>query len=287
MQIQHALKLSEKLKSVSESPQLDLELMLCHLLDKPNSYLMTWPEKELDSNIECQFQEMLERRLKGEPVAHIIGYRGFWSFDLEVSPHTLIPRPDTEVLVEKSLALCTASGARVADLGTGTGAIALALASERPGWQVVASDFVPEAVELAERNRQRLQLNNVVITQGSWFEPHSGLYDLIVSNPPYIDPEDPHLNQGDVRFEPLSALTSGKQGMADIQLIGEQARQYLKPGGWLAFEHGYDQGVSCRNLLQQLGYVEISTQCDYGENERVTYARWVGESCLQGDDDAE
>lgn len=274
MQIQDILKLSQRLEKVSESSQLDLELMLCHLLDRPSSYLYTWPEKQLDPEVTDSLLRMLERREQGEPVAHIIGHRGFWSFDLEVSPHTLIPRPDTEVLVEKALELCFVENARVADLGTGTGAIALALAKEHPAWQLVASDYVQAAVELAERNRQRLHLNNVKVVQGGWFEPHSGLYDLIVSNPPYIDPEDQHLQQGDVRYEPISALVAENKGMADIEQISDQARSFLSPGGWLLFEHGYDQGDKSRQLLQKLGYKQVDTCRDYGQNERVTFGCW-------------
>lgn len=279
MQIKQAVQLSEQLSAVSESAQLDVELMLCHLLRKPSSYLFTWPEKVLAPEIVEQLTQMIARRQKGEPVAHIIGTRGFWDFDLEVSPHTLIPRPDTEVLVEKALQLCALTDARVADLGTGTGAIALALAYEKPTWQIVASDFVADAAELAERNRKRLALDNVEVLCGSWFEPHEGSYHMIVSNPPYIDPVDPHLSQGDVRFEPLSALTAEESGMADIKVICEQARDYLLPNGVLLFEHGYDQGPVCRDLLESLGYTEIGTQRDYGDNERVTFALWPGNTC--------
>lgn len=278
MQIRDALKLSTKLEEISESPQLDLELMLCHLLERPSSYLYTWPEKQLEQTQLDALAAMLERRVQGEPVAHIIGRRGFWSFDLEVSPHTLIPRPDTEVLVEKALELCTNKVARVADLGTGTGAIALALAKEQSGWEIVASDYISQAVELAQRNSAQMQLYNMSVRQGSWFEPHSGKYDLIVSNPPYIDPDDQHLQQGDVRFEPLSALVADNKGMADIELIADQARSYLKPEGWLLFEHGYDQGTQCRRLLQDLGYKEVDTCCDYGQNERATFGRWCPEN---------
>ncbi|PIE23385.1 MAG: protein-(glutamine-N5) methyltransferase, release factor-specific [Neptuniibacter caesariensis] len=276
MQIKQALQLSEQLNAVSDSPQLDLEYLLCHVLGKQRSYLYTWPEKVLSEQQQDQLHGFITRRLKGEPVAHIIGRRGFWRLDLEVSPDTLIPRPDTEVLVEKALELCQQKQARVADLGTGSGAIALALAVEHPAWEIVASDNVPEAAALAERNRKRLQFGNVQVLQGSWFQPHDGIYDLIVSNPPYIDPDDPHLEQGDVRFEPLSALTAGNKGMADIELLADQARAYLKKDGYLIFEHGYDQGVPCRDLLQRLGYVDIGTQQDYGQNDRVTYGRWPG-----------
>lgn len=282
MQIQQALALHKQLDSVSESAALDVELMLCHLLKKPSSYLFTWPDRALDADNESKLHQLIQRRLNGEPVAHILGSRGFWDFDLEVSPHTLIPRPDTEVLVEKALELCTLDCARVADLGTGTGAIALALAWEHPHWQVIASDFVADAAKLAERNRKSLKLDNVQVVTGSWFEPHAGHYDLIVSNPPYIDPADPHLTEGDVRFEPLSALIADNHGMADIELICDQSRKYLSHGGVLMFEHGFDQGERCRHLLERLGYAEVDTACDYGNNERVTYGRWlekqVGES---------
>lgn len=275
MQIQQALALYKQLESKSESAALDVEMMLCHLLKKPSSYLFTWPDKELDKDVEAALKQLISRRSNGEPVAHILGSRGFWDFDLEVSPQTLIPRPDTEVLVEQALALCVQNEARVADLGTGTGAIALALAWERPKWQIIASDFIPDAAALAERNRQKLKLDNVQVVAGSWFEPHSGKYDLIVSNPPYIDPADPHLQCGDVRFEPLSALTAEKSGMADIELISQQARDYLVPNGVLLFEHGFDQGERCRELLAYLGFSDVETVKDYGGNDRVTFGRWL------------
>jgi release factor glutamine methyltransferase len=275
MQIQQALALYKQLESKSESAALDVEMMLCHLLKKPSSYLFTWPDKELDKDVEAALKQLISRRSNGEPVAHILGSRGFWDFDLEVSPQTLIPRPDTEVLVEQALALCVQNEARVADLGTGTGAIALALAWERPKWQIIASDFIPDAAALAERNRQKLKLDNVQVVAGSWFEPHSGKYDLIVSNPPYIDPADPHLQSGDVRFEPLSALTAENSGMADIELISQQARDYLLPNGVLLFEHGFDQGERCRELLAYLGFSDVETAKDYGGNDRVTFGRWL------------
>jgi release factor glutamine methyltransferase len=275
MQIQQALALYKQLESKSESAVLDVEMMLCHLLKKPSSYLFTWPDKELDKDVEGALKQLISRRSNGEPIAHILGSRGFWDFDLEVSPQTLIPRPDTEVLVEQALALCVQNEARVADLGTGTGAIALALAWERPKWQIIASDYIPDAAALAERNRQKLKLDNVQVVAGSWFEPHSGKYDLIVSNPPYIDPADPHLQSGDVRFEPLSALTAENSGMADIELISQQARDYLLPNGVLLFEHGFDQGERCRELLAYLGFSDVETAKDYGGNDRVTFGRWL------------
>lgn len=275
MQIQEALARSILLEDISESARVDVELILCHLLKKPRSYLFTWPDRTLTDIQRKQFEQLLARRLKGEPVAHITGLQGFWSLNLEVSPDTLIPRPDTEVLVETALRVCGERPMRVADLGTGTGAIALALAVERPSWQVVASDFVAAAAELAERNRQRLDVPNMQTLHGSWFEPHQGKYGLIVSNPPYIDPDDPHLQKGDVRFEPLTALTADANGLADIALICTQARDFLEAGGWLMIEHGYDQGLECRSLFKKLGYSQVDTVLDYGQNERVTLGCWA------------
>ena len=269
-----ALARAVELADVSDSARADVELLLCAVLDKPRSWLFTWPDKTLDEVQQTRFEQLIVRRLRGEPVAHLLGYRDFWTLRLEVSPDTLIPRPDTETLVEQALACLPAEPARVADLGTGTGAIALALASERPQWQVLATDLHPGAVALARRNAQTHDLNQVEVRQGSWCEPLDGQFDMLVSNPPYIDPADPHLQQGDVRFEPLSALTAEDKGMADIRLIASQARAYLKPGGWLLFEHGYDQGETVRQCLMELGYVAVATVQDLGGNDRVTQGCW-------------
>ena len=270
MQISDALALSTTLLEVSDSPKKDLELILCHILEKPPSYLMTWPEKALSSDQLERFQACLSRRTKGEPVAYILGYRGFWTLDLEVTPDTLIPRADTEVLIEIALARFDQSPRRVADLGTGTGAIALALASERPSWDIWGCDRIPAAVALAKRNQARYQLLNVSFVEGDWLSPLDGQFDLIVSNPPYIDSQDCHLQQGDVRFEPLSALVADEHGLADIKLIATQALPFLKPEGCLMFEHGYNQGEAVRQLLAMLGYHQIETHQDYGGNDRIT-----------------
>lgn len=258
----------------SDSARLDAELLLCHVLERPRSYLFTWPERGLtDAQLEA-FEALLARRERGEPVAHLTGRREFWNLELEVSADTLIPRPDTETLVEAALQLLAEAPRRVADLGTGTGAIALALASERPAWQLVATEKVAAAADLARRNRDRLGLANVEILQGSWCEPLAGRFDMIVSNPPYIEPEDPHLTQGDLRFEPRSALVADDAGLADIRLIAEQARTYLLAGGWLLFEHGWDQGDAVRALLLSLGYARAHTLDDLGGRPRVTRAQW-------------
>ncbi|MBF8778047.1 peptide chain release factor N(5)-glutamine methyltransferase [Pseudomonas fulva] len=258
----------------SPTERLDAELLLAAALGKPRSYLHTWPERIVSSEAAQTYDGYLQRRREGEPVAYILGQQGFWKIDLEVAPHTLIPRPDTELLVETALELQPALPARVLDLGTGTGAIALALASERPAWQVTAVDRVPEAAALAERNRQRLGLANVRIQVSHWLE---GLaderFDLIVSNPPYIAASDPHLVDGDVRFEPSSALVAGVDGLDDLRVIAAQAPSHLAPGGWLLLEHGYDQADAVQALLRENGFVQVSSRIDLGGHPRITVGR--------------
>ena len=255
-----------------ESPSLDAAVLLCHVLGKPRTYLLTWPEKVLEIEQQVQFDDLLARRFAGEPVAYIIGEREFWSLPLKVSPSTLIPRPDTERLVEIALDKTYAQTGPILDLGTGTGAIALALASEMPKRQVMGVDLKQEAKDLAHYNASQLNIKNVTFAQGCWFEPiTSGTkFALIVSNPPYIDEQDPHLSQGDVRFEPKSALVADENGLADIRHISDLARQYLEAGGWLAFEHGYDQGDAVRTIMTNFGYEQVVTEKDYGGNDRVT-----------------
>lgn len=258
----------------SPTARLDAELLLAAALGKPRSYLHTWPEKIVSSEAALTFAHYLQRRRAGEPVAYILGQQGFWKLDLEVAPHTLIPRPDTELLVETALDLLPATPATVLDLGTGSGAIALALASERPAWQVKAVDRVLEAVALAERNRQRLQLENVSVLNSHWFSALAGQhFDLIISNPPYIAAGDVHLAEGDVRFEPESALVAGADGLDDIRHIVAEAAAHLNAGGWLMLEHGYDQAAAVRDLLQIAGFEQIESRQDLGGHERITLGR--------------
>ena len=258
----------------SDSASADVEHLLCSVLECDRSYLFTWPERELDRIQVDRFNRLFQRRNAGEPIAHITGSRGFWSFDLTVNEHTLIPRADTEVLVEWALELDLPPNARVADLGTGSGAIALALAVENPQWEVVASDRILEAVDLAKANAKRLGIHNVSVVHGRWFEPLSDCFDLVVSNPPYIDPADPHLVTGDLRFEPQSALTSPESGMADLHHIIKSAPAALNPGGWLLLEHGYDQAEAVVDQMVSVGFEHVKTRNDYGANPRITGGRW-------------
>ncbi|HEX5841820.1 MAG TPA: peptide chain release factor N(5)-glutamine methyltransferase [Pseudomonas sp.] len=262
----------------SPTPRLDAELLLAHALGKSRSYLRTWPERELDASQLERFQAALARRQAGEPVAYILGQQGFWSLELEVASHTLIPRPDTELLVETVLALLPATPAALLDLGTGTGAIALALASEHPAWRLTGVDRVPEAVALAERNRARLKLANANFAESHWFSALAGQrYQLIVSNPPYIAADDRHLAEGDVRFEPSSALVAGADGLDDIRLIIAQAPDYLEAGGWLLLEHGFDQAEAVRELLSARGFSAVESRRDLGGHERISLGRFDNE----------
>lgn len=263
------------LASSSDSAKLDAQVLLLNILQKPRSYLFTWPEKQLTDEQYQAFQHACERRLQGEPVSHITGCREFWSLQLEVNPTTLIPRPDTETLVELALECEVPKNAKVLDLGTGTGAIALALGSEMPTWDITAVDRIDDAVALAKRNQQRLAINNVSVEQSNWFSAlKNKKFDLIVTNPPYIEHDDVHLYQGDVRFEPLSALVADDAGMADIKQIITQSRDYLHASGYLLIEHGFEQSAAVRHIFNQMAFINVSTVKDLGNNDRVTFGQW-------------
>lgn len=278
MNIQTALiQACEKLSGKTGSERLDAELLLAKVLQKNRTYLATWPEREIEDPLWREFTELVERRTKGEPIAYILGEQGFWSLTLKTLPHTLIPRPDTETLVEWVLELSQQlpDKSRVLDLGTGTGAIVLALAREFPNWSCVGCDFVAEAVALAEDNAELNGIHNVEFRQSDWFQKVEGSFDLIVSNPPYIDPDDEHLSQGDVRFEPLSALIAEEKGLADLRHIIDNARAYLNTAGWLLVEHGYDQEKQVQKLFQASGFHHVRTQYDYGGNPRITGGQYL------------
>ncbi|ODB34598.1 MULTISPECIES: peptide chain release factor N(5)-glutamine methyltransferase [Pseudoalteromonas] len=257
----------------SESAKLDSEVLLLHVIDKNRTYLFTWPEAELSTLEQQRFEESIARRVTGEPVAHITGQREFWSLPLKVNNSTLIPRPDTETLVEHVLTLSMPNDAQVLDLGTGTGAIALALASEYPAWQIIAVDASADAVALAKSNQSQLGFRNVSILQSDWFSAVAEQqFDLIVSNPPYIDEADHHLSQGDVRFEPLSALVADDHGYADIFHIIRTAKQHLNSGGYLLLEHGFEQADKIQQFFAEMAYINILTIKDMAGCDRVTLA---------------
>lgn len=263
------------LQAGSDSAKLDTEILLSFVLEKERSYLLTWPEKILSDAQLHHFLPLLVRRIKGEPIAYIVGVKEFWSMPLLVSKATLIPRPDTETLVELVLEQYgTLENINCLDLGTGTGAIALALASENPTWKIDAIDFNEDAVTLAQLNAKNCQLEQVNIFQSDWFSQieHNKKYDLIVSNPPYIDCADNNLMQGDVRFEPTSALVAKDNGLADIKHIADIARSFLTTKGKLFFEHGFEQGGAVRSILVNLGYKHPKTAQDLNGHDRITWA---------------
>ena len=250
----------------------DAEALLLHVLGQPRSWLFAHADDALDTDVRTAFEALVARRAAGEPVAYLTGRRGFWTLELEVTPATLIPRPETELLVELALErLPRDMACRVADLGTGSGAITLALASERSQAQVVATDASVDALTVACRNAQRLGIANVRFVQGDWLAPLVGeRFVLVVSNPPYIEAADPHLAQGDLRYEPAAALASGADGLDAIRRIVADACAHLEPGGWLLFEHGWNQGDAARALLREAGYVQVFTAQDLEARDRVS-----------------
>ena len=274
-------------KKTAENSKIDALVLLQHATGKSRTQILAFDDTEIDEKVRLKLTALLDRRLKGEPIAYILGEKEFWSLTLNVSKDTLIPRPDTEILVEKALqiALEKLQGNPphfcILDLGTGTGAIALALASElssicqkqQISLEIIGVDLMPDVVELAQSNAERNKLN-VQFLQSRWFENITGQFDLIVSNPPYIDAQDEHLSQGDVRFEPLSALVANDAGYADLRHIIELAPSYLNSNGALLLEHGWQQGENVRSIFQENHWEIVETMRDYGDNERVTLGFW-------------
>lgn len=268
-----------KLSPITDVPQLEADILLSHVLHVPRSYLHAWPERVIEKQQQESFFHLLNRRLQGEPIAYITSHKEFWSLDLIVTPDVLIPRPETELLVELVLEQIPAYAGmtRVADLGTGSGAIALSLAHERPYWEIHATDKSPAALQIAKYNVERLNLDRIIFHQGSWCAALPSIkFSVIVSNPPYIAPGDHHLTQGDVRFEPISALVSPEQGLQDIQQIIHQAKDYLILGGMLLLEHGFDQAEKVVNIFQKEGYTDINIKQDLAGMNRVVIASWKG-----------
>lgn len=265
-------KASEQLAPVSDSPRLDAEVLLCHVLQKNRSHLLAWPDKVLDKDQLTAFEKLLAKRIAGTPIAHLTGSREFWSLPFKVTADTLIPRPETELLVEHVLSTYPADTViSLLDLGTGTGAIALAIASERPNWRIIATDISSAALDVARENARQLGINNVEFRQGNWLDcVQDECFDIIVSNPPYIPREDQHLRQGDVRFEPQSALASGEDGLDDIRIIVRDSLDHLTPGGRLLIEHGYDQQQKMLEIFTFFGLQNIIQQQDMANNPRTT-----------------
>ncbi len=267
-----------QLAEVSTSPRLDAELLLAAALGRPRSHLHAWPERVLEPEPAARFNAWLDRRRMGEPVAYLLGRREFWLLELEVTPDTLIPRPETELLVELALERLPANRpVTVADLGTGSGAIALALAVERPQARIVATDQSPAALTVARRNAQRLNIAQIEFRQGNWCAPLVGeCFELIIANPPYVATADPCWRESELRFEPAAALISGEEGLDALQMIIAAAPDYLQPGGWLLLEHGYDQGEAVPALLRERGFVQVSDYQDTAGLSRSSCGRWPG-----------
>ncbi len=273
MQIKDAIQYGAQLLPQSDSAQIDAEYLLLFCLNAQRNILFTHPEKELTVDENTHFQNLLKRRQQGEPVAYIIERQGFWDLDLKVSPHTLIPRGDTESLIDWLLEQPLKPNT-ILDLGTGTGALALALAREYSSAQVTGIDVVEQAVALAQENKKLNKIHNVIFKQSNWFDAidAENKFDLIVSNPPYIDSDDHHLEEGDVRFEPSSALVAAQSGYADLFKISLEAKEYLNAGGCLIMEHGWQQAPQVREHLIGLAYENVGSGFDLAGHERFTFA---------------
>lgn len=265
----------------SASPRIDAEVLLSHVLGRDRTWLYTWGDKACSLWEQARFDALVAARAQGTPVAYLTGEREFWGLRLATAPETLIPRPDTETVVELALSRATLSSGRLLDLGSGTGAIALAFASEQPRWQVVGVDVREEAVALASRNAKSLAITNAQFLKSDWFSALETLeeadrrFEIIVSNPPYIAADDPHLAEGDVRFEPRSALVADADGMADLLYLVHAAQHYLMASGWLLLEHGYAQADKVREALTSAGYQNVESVRDLGGHERVTLGRQI------------
>jgi release factor glutamine methyltransferase len=259
----------------ADSARRDTEILLCHCLGKPRAWLYTWPEKEVARDCARDFEKLLAQRREGVPVAYLTGEREFWSLQLAVSDATLIPRPETETLVAWALELALPNAASVLDLGTGSGAIALALASERPHWHVTALDVSQEALQVARGNAVRTRLTSVHFVQSNWYQAVRGQrFNALLGNPPYIDGDDPHLALGDVRFEPRSALVSSDSGLEDLGRLVTGAPDQLLDGGWLLLEHGFEQANAVRVMLHDAGFSQVSTRRDMSGQQRITGGCW-------------
>lgn len=266
---------ARRLAALSESPALDAEVLLCHVLNKPRSYLRAWCDNSIGDEQQRQFETLLQQRQQGRPIAYLTGRHEFWSRDFIVTPDVLIPRPDTERLIELSLQLIPADAAwNIVDLGTGSGIIAVTLAAERPNARLFAVDFSLKALAVARQNAARLRLENIAFYHSDWFSTlPAQRYQLVISNPPYIAEDDPHLRQGDVRFEPQSALIAADRGLHAIKTIAATAKNWLTEDGHLLIEHGYDQETAVQAIFKSCGYRQVETYQDLSGQARATYGR--------------
>ena len=260
------------LRHCSDSPRIDCEVLLQATLNKNLAWLIAHGDSMATAEHIKDFFNALQRRQKGEPIAYILGYKEFWSLNLEVNDSVLVPRPDTETLVEAALErIPQDSSTNILDMGTGSGAIALAIAKERPQSRVCAVDICPNALAVAQRNAKSHNLDNVVLVQSNWFDSiPEQLFDVIVSNPPYVAPNDPHLTQGDLPAEPNLALIGKEDGLGDIRILLEQAKQYAQKPTWVLIEHGSDQAEQVRELFSLQGYIQIETHTDLNKLARCT-----------------
>jgi len=272
MNIADTLKQGKQRLAGSESANLDTEVLLCSILNCERGKLYSHPEQTLSEKELNSFNELISLREQGHPVAHLCKQKEFWSLSFHITPDTLIPRPETELLVETALKqLPIDSEKHILDLGTGSGAIAIAIASERPSTKITATDKSENALKIARRNAETHNIKNIEFKNSDWFEKENNLsYDLIVSNPPYICNDDPHLKQGDVQFEPHSALTSGNDGLHDLRIIISESKKYLNKDAWLLVEHGYNQAEQVRELFIKNDFISVTTIKDYSNHDRVS-----------------
>ena len=275
MQLNAAIQTATALLTESDSATLDAEVLLCLVLEKQRSYLRAWPDLNLPADLALQFWALIEQRKQGLPIAYLTGYREFWSRDFQVTPDVLIPRADTEILIELCLKLIpTDNSCKIIDLGTGSGIIAITLAAERPLAELTGTDFSLAALAIAKANAKQHQISNVQFYQSDWFASvPNGKYQFIVSNPPYIAEDDEHLQIVDLRFEPRSALSAAESGLRDIRIITKEAYQRLESGGYLLIEHGYDQQESVQRIFNDCHYQQVQTVTDLAGLPRVTYGQ--------------
>jgi release factor glutamine methyltransferase len=266
-----------QLNKTSLTAQLDAEILLAFSLNKSRTWLRTWPEQCIDQSAMSDFTQLVEQRQQGLPIAYLTGQREFWTQTFQVTKDVLIPRPETELLVEHCLQMIAPNQSQlILELGTGSGAIAVSIATERPQAQIIATDVSQAALEMAQINANSAGVSNIQFLHSDWFNTiDTQDFALIISNPPYIEQNDPHLQQGDVRFEPRLALTSGKDGLRDIQIIAQQAQNYLATDAYLALEHGYNQSHAVAKILSNYHYTNIKNHCDLQGNPRITIAQYI------------